>query len=102
MTATTYVIPDGVDNGNGTWASQSLTDNGNGTWTDTSGDRDIDVTASPIYSGWQVMGTTSYPAAAGNINADNGYSASPTSVGVWAAASLINQWATGPTWIQES
>lgn len=98
----TATIPGAVDNGDGTWTSSSLTNNGNGTWTDTSAYRDIDVAASPITSGWQVMGTTSYPATAGPVNNDNGYSAAAVSVGVWAGASLVNQWTTGPTWIQES
>lgn len=98
----TYVIPGAVDNGDGTWTSTALTDNGNGTWADTTGDRDIDVTASPIYSGWQVMGTTGYPVAPGPVNNDNGYSAAATTVGVWTAASLVNLWSAGPIWIQES
>lgn len=112
----TYDIPP-TDNGDGTWSSSAVTDNGDGTctwsavtdngdgtctWIDTTGYRDIDITASPIYSGWQVMGTTGYPVAPGPVNNDNGYSAAATTVGVWTAASLVNRWSTGPIWIQES
>lgn len=91
-----------TDNLDGTWSATDLTDNGNGTWTDTSDARDIDITPSPIVSGWQVMGTTSYPVAPGPVNNDNGYSAAGVTVGTWAGAPLVNQWTTGPVWIQES
>lgn len=71
------------------------------TVTNTANDRDIDVTASPISTAWQVMGTTAYPLTTGNVNNDNGYSAAPVTVDPWAAAPLINQWTAGAVWIQE-
>lgn len=64
--------------------------------------RDIDVTASPVSTSWQVMGTTGYPVTTSAVNNNNGYAAGATTVDPWAATPLINQWSTGPVWIQES
>lgn len=64
--------------------------------------RDIDVTASPVSTGWQVMGTTGYPITTGAVNNNNGYNAGTITVEPWTAAPLINYWSAGPVWIQES
>lgn len=99
MTAT-YTIP-ATDNGDGTWTA-NLVDNGDGTWTYTpTPARDIDITASPVTTGWQVMGTTGYPLAPGPVNANNGYAAGAVTVDALTAAPTLTTWSAGPTWIED-
>lgn len=100
-----------TDNGDGTWTGDA-TDNGDGTLTSSDvvadgiylspqPERDIDITASPVTVGWQVMGTTGYPLAPGPVNNDNGYSGGAILVDALTAAPTITDWSAGPVFIQE-
>lgn len=91
---------DATDNGDGTLSSSDVINNGDGTLSPVLA-RDIDVTASPIFTDWQVMGITGYPLAPGPVNANNGYSAGAVLVDALATAPTFTGYSAGPIWIQE-
>lgn len=101
-----------TDNGDGTLTGDA-TDNGDGTLTSAevvvNGDtlsaatitRDIDVTASPIFSGWAAGLVTAYPEVAGKVFQGDGWKPGTVTGYPETAGKLINKVTAGAVWIQE-
>lgn len=63
--------------------------------------RDIDVWASPTYTGWQAGLVTTYPETTGPIFQGDEWQPGPTAVNPETAGQLVNTITAGPCWVQE-